>query len=35
VEIEKDWELIDKRKSNRDMTMEVLAELEGVQKVEN
>ena len=32
VEIEKDWELIDKRKSNRDMTMEVLAELEGARK---
>lgn len=35
VEIEKDWELIDKRKSNRDMTMEVLVELEGARKVEN
>ena len=35
VEMEKDWELIDKRKSNRDMTMEVLADLEGARKVEN
>jgi hypothetical protein len=33
--MEKDWELIDKRKSNRDMTMEVLAELEGARKAEN
>lgn len=29
VELEKDWELINKRKSNRDMTLEVLSELDG------
>ena len=28
AELEKDWELIDKRKSNRDMTLEVLSELD-------
>lgn len=34
AELEKDWELIDKRKSNRDMTLEVLSELDGAQKAE-
>jgi hypothetical protein len=28
AELDKDWELIDKRKSNRDMTLEVLSELD-------
>jgi hypothetical protein len=28
AELEKDWELIDQRKSNRDMTLEVLSELD-------
>ena len=35
AELEKDWELIDKRKSNRDMTLEVLSELEGARKIED
>ncbi|MDF9789233.1 hypothetical protein [Polynucleobacter sphagniphilus] len=35
VELEKDWELIDKRKSNRDMTLEVLSELERARKIED
>ncbi len=34
AELEKDWELIDKRKSNRDMTLEVLSELDRDQKSE-
>jgi hypothetical protein len=32
IELENDWELINKRKSNRDMTLEVLSELDGARQ---